>query len=75
MKQKVLPALEGGGRYPVSESLIIDALAGKTIMEGNFEKEETHLKNRFPLINRNYFKLTQMMQFKSDAILMMVFAW
>jgi twitching motility protein PilT len=38
--QKLLPALEGGGRYPVSESFIVDALARKTIMDGDFEKIE-----------------------------------
>lgn len=38
--QKLLPALEGTGRYPVSESFILDSLARKTIIEGQFEKLE-----------------------------------
>ena len=38
--QKLLPALEGSGRFPVSESFILDSLARKTIMDGNFEKIE-----------------------------------
>ena len=38
--QRLLPALEGGGRYPVSETFIVDSLGQKTIMEGNFEKLE-----------------------------------
>lgn len=36
--QKLVPALEGGGRYPVSETLILDSLARKVIIEGDFQK-------------------------------------
>ncbi|MDQ8194997.1 PilT/PilU family type 4a pilus ATPase [Coraliomargarita sp. SDUM461004] len=38
--QKLLPALEGGGRYPVSESFILDTLARKIIIDGDFTKIE-----------------------------------
>lgn len=38
--QMLLPALEGGGRLPVAEFLIVDALARKTIEQGDFEKIE-----------------------------------
>ena len=38
--QKLIPALEGGGRFPVSESFILDSLGRKIIMEGKFEKIE-----------------------------------
>lgn len=37
---KLLPALEGGGRYPVTEAFILDSLGRKTIMEGQFDKLE-----------------------------------
>lgn len=36
--QKLLPALEGSGRFPASETFIVDAIGRKTILEGNFEK-------------------------------------
>ena len=38
--QMLLPALEGGGRMPVAEFFMVDALARKTIQEGAFEKIE-----------------------------------
>lgn len=42
--QKLLPALEGGGRYPVSETFIVDALGRKTIIDGDFQKIEAVLE-------------------------------
>lgn len=36
--QKLLPALEGSGRYPVTETFILDSLGRKTIVDGQFEK-------------------------------------
>ncbi|MEO0509338.1 MAG: PilT/PilU family type 4a pilus ATPase [Verrucomicrobiota bacterium] len=61
--QKLLPALEGGGRYPVSESFILDSLARKTIMEGNFEKIEAVIEanedNGSKTFNQDLYRLVK----------------
>jgi len=36
--QRLLPALEGGGRVPALEILVADSLVGNLILEGEFEK-------------------------------------
>ncbi|MGB0409861.1 MAG: type IV pilus twitching motility protein PilT [Opitutales bacterium] len=61
--QKLVPALEGGGRYPVSESFIVDSLARKTIMEGNFEKIEAVIEandeNGSKTFNQDLYRLVK----------------
>lgn len=61
--QKLIPALEGGGRYPVSESFILDSLARKTIMEGNFEKIEAVIEanedNGSKTFNQDLYRLVK----------------
>lgn len=61
--QKLLPALEGGGRYPVSESMIVDSLARKTIMEGNFDKLEAVIEanddNGSKTFNQDLYRLVK----------------
>ncbi len=61
--QKLIPALEGGGRYPVSESFILDSLARKTIMEGKFEKIEAVIEanedNGSKTFNQDLFRLVK----------------
>ena len=36
--QKLLPAIEGGGRLPVTEAFVLDPVGRKTIREGHFDK-------------------------------------
>ncbi len=61
--QKLIPALEGGGRYPVSESFIVDALARKTITEGKYEKIEAVIEanedNGSKTFNQDLFRLVK----------------
>ncbi len=61
--QKLLPALEGGGRYPVSESFVVDTLARKTITEGDFEKIEAVIEanedNGSKTFNQDLFRLVK----------------
>lgn len=61
--QKLLPALEGGGRFPVSESMIVDSLAAKTIMDGNFEKLEAVVEanddNGSKTFNQDLYRLVK----------------
>ncbi len=61
--QKLLPALEGGGRYPVSESFILDSLGRKTIMDGNFEKIEAVIEanedNGSKTFNQDLYRLVK----------------
>lgn len=61
--QKLLPALEGGGRYPVSETLILDSLARKTIIEGDFEKIEAVIEanddNGSKTFNQDLYRLVK----------------
>lgn len=61
--QKLLPALEGGGRYPVSESLVIDSLARKTIIEGDFAKIEAVIEanedNGSKTFNQDLYRLVK----------------
>lgn len=61
--QKLLPALEGGGRFPVSEAFILDSLARKTIMEGDFEKIEAVIEanedNGSKTFNQDLFRLVK----------------
>ncbi|MDP4643831.1 MAG: PilT/PilU family type 4a pilus ATPase [Opitutales bacterium] len=61
--QKLIPALEGGGRFPVSESFILDSLARKTIMEGKFEKIEAVIEanedNGSRTFNQDLYRLVK----------------
>lgn len=61
--QKLIPALEGGGRFPVSESFILDSLGRKTIMEGKFEKIEAVIEanedNGSKTFNQDLFRLVK----------------
>ena len=71
--QKLLPALEGGGRFPVSETFILDGLARKTIMEGDFEKIESVIEanedNGSKTFNQDLFRLVKVGKItKEDAM-------
>lgn len=61
--QKLLPALEGGGRIPVSETLIVDSLGRKTIQEGQFQKLEAVIEaseeNGSKTFNQDFFRLVK----------------
>jgi len=61
--QKLLPALEGSGRFPVSECFILDSLARKTIMEGDFQKIEAVIEagedNGSKTFNQDLFRLVK----------------
>ena len=61
--QKLLPALEGVGRFPVSETLVLDSLARKTIMEGNFEKLDAVIEanedNGSKTFNQDLYRLVK----------------
>lgn len=61
--QKLLPALEGGGRVPVAETFILDSLARKTIQEGNFEKIEAIIEanedNGSKTFNQDLYRLVK----------------
>jgi twitching motility protein PilT len=61
--QKLLPALEGDGRYPVSESFILDSLGQKTIIEGEFEKLEAVIEanedNGSKTFNQDLYRLVK----------------
>ncbi|WP_269526729.1 type IV pilus twitching motility protein PilT [Coraliomargarita parva] len=61
--QKLLPALEGGGRLPIAETFIVDSLARKTIMEGRFEKIEAVIEanedNGSKTFNQDLYRLVK----------------
>jgi len=61
--QRLLPALEGGGRLPVTESFILDSLGRKTIMEGKFEKIEAIIEagedNGCKTFNQDLYRLVK----------------
>ncbi|MFP4673365.1 MAG: type IV pilus twitching motility protein PilT [Opitutales bacterium] len=61
--QKLLPALEGGGRVPVSETFILDSLARKTIQEGDFSKIENVIESNedegSKTFNQDLFRLVK----------------
>lgn len=61
--QKLLPALEGDGRFPVSEAFIVDSLGRKTIIEGQFEKLESVIEasedNGSKTFNQDLFRLVK----------------
>jgi twitching motility protein PilT len=43
--QKLLPAMEGGGRLPVTEAFVLDSVGRKAIMQGNFDKIEALIES------------------------------
>ncbi|MFU8848705.1 MAG: type IV pilus twitching motility protein PilT [Opitutales bacterium] len=61
--QKLLPALEGGGRVPVSEAFVLDSLARKLIMEGDFEKIDSVIEasedNGSKTFNQDLYRLVK----------------
>lgn len=61
--QKLVPALEGGGRYPVSETLIVDSLARKVIVEGDFPKLDAVIEasedNGSKTFNQDLYRLVK----------------
>ncbi len=61
--QKLVPALEGGGRYPVSETFILEALGRKMILEGQFTKIESVIEssedNGSKTFNQDIFRLVK----------------
>ncbi|HBR93671.1 MAG TPA: twitching motility protein [Opitutae bacterium] len=61
--QKLLPALEGGGRFPVSEAFVLDTLARKVIMEGEFTKIESVIEasedNGSKTFNQDLYRLVK----------------
>jgi twitching motility protein PilT len=42
--QKLIPALEGGGRYAAQEVLMVDSTAKNLILEGHFDKVQSLLE-------------------------------
>jgi twitching motility protein PilT len=69
--QKLLPALEGGGRYPASESFVVDTLARKTIIDGNFEKIEAVVEanedNGSKTFNQDLYRLVKAGKITKDS--------
>jgi twitching motility protein PilT len=61
--QKLLTAMEGGGRIPVSEVFVLDALGRKTIQDGKFEKIEAVIEasedNGSKTFNQDLFRLVK----------------
>jgi twitching motility protein PilT len=71
--QKLLTAMEGGGRIPVSEVFVLDALGRKTIQDGKFEKIEAVIEasedNGSKTFNQDLFRLVKGgLISKADAI-------
>ncbi|MDB2682432.1 PilT/PilU family type 4a pilus ATPase [Opitutales bacterium] len=71
--QKLLPALEGGGRMPASEVFVLDALGRKTIQNGIFEKIEAIIEatveNGSKTFNQDLFQLVKKgLIAKADAL-------
>ncbi|MFT5826001.1 MAG: twitching motility protein PilT [Yoonia sp.] len=71
--QKLLPAMECGGRMPVSEAFVLDALGRKTIQEGTFEKIEAVIEasegNGSKTFNQDLYRLVKAgLISKDDAI-------
>ena len=71
--QKLLTAMEGGGRILVSEVFVLDALGRKTIQDGKFEKIEAVIEasedNGSKTFNQDLFRLVKGgLISKADAI-------
>ena len=71
--QKLLTAMEGGGRIPVSAVFVLDALGRKTIQDGKFEKIEAVIEasedNGSKTFNQDLFRLVKGgLISKADAI-------
>jgi twitching motility protein PilT len=68
--QKLVPALEGGGRYPVSETFILDALGRKMILEGQFTKIDSVIEsstdNGSKTFNQDIFRLVKAGKISKD---------
>jgi twitching motility protein PilT len=61
--QKLVPALEGGGRYPISECFVVESLGRKTLMAGQFEKIESVIEagrdNGSKTFNQDLYRLVK----------------
>ncbi len=71
--QKLLPALEGGGRFPASEVFVVESLGRKTIADGDFEKIESVIEanqdNGSKTFNQDLYRLVKAGQVsRKDAI-------
>jgi twitching motility protein PilT len=59
--QKLVPAMEGGGRLPVTESFVLDPVGRKTIREGHFDKIEAIIEtsegNGSKTFNQDLYRL------------------
>jgi len=58
-----VPALEGGGRYPISECFVVESLGRKTLMAGQFEKIESVIEagrdNGSKTFNQDLYRLVK----------------
>lgn len=71
--QKLIPAIEGGGRYPIAETFILDALGRKVILEGKFDKIEAVIEanedNGSKTFNQDIYRLVKAGKIsKEDAL-------
>ncbi len=71
--QRLIPSLEGKGRLPVCEVLVVDSLAAKIIQDGTYEKIHSAIEagkdNGSKSFNRDLLRLVQEGKIaKSDAI-------
>jgi twitching motility protein PilT len=71
--QRLIPKLEGGGRLPVCEIMVMDSLASKVVSEGTFEKItsviEAGKENGSKTFNGDLLRLVQEGKIaKSDAL-------
>lgn len=61
--QKLLPAMEGGGRMPVTEAFVLEALGRKTIQDGQFDKIESVIEasedNGSKTFNQDLYRLVK----------------
>ena len=59
--QKLVPAIEGGGRLPVIESFVLDPVGRKTLREGSFDKIESVIEasemNGSKTFNQDLYRL------------------
>ena len=71
--QQLLPALEGGGRIPISEAFVLDSLARKTIQEGSFDKIEAVIEagedNGSKTFNKDLYNRVKAGQISKDVAL------
>ena len=71
--QKLLPAMEGGGRLPVTEVMVMDPVGRKIIRNGTFDKIEAVIEategNGSKTFNQDLFRLLKAGKIsKEDAL-------